>query len=147
MCLPKPRLAEDGGKSRVGSIKCAAEAAKEPLQPCSNVESVLLRALQDVVIGIPFETDLRGHAVKPLRAFLRTCQNPVRDRTRNATVAIIKGVDRDKPQVSDGGLQNWVDTVRLIHPLDKLGHFRVEKLSRWRFVMHTLPTHWTKDNL
>src|SRR5262245_6056173 len=66
MTLPEPCLAENCGERLLGCIEGPVHAANEPLQPRGDVECLLLGSLQYVVIGIPFKTDLCGHAIKSL---------------------------------------------------------------------------------
>ena len=67
-----------------------------------------LGLLQDVVVGVAFLPDLRRHAVEALRAAFRSRQRHIGDRTRDASVAVVKGMKGHKPQVRERGFHHRV---------------------------------------
>ena len=57
--LPEARFPQHSRKGRVGAVERATQAVEEPRQPRRNIERALLRALKDVVVGVPLVPDLR----------------------------------------------------------------------------------------
>jgi len=103
--LPETRLPKNNGESCLSTIDRASEAAEEPFHPGRHVHRALLRALEDVVVVVPLASDLRGHAVEPLRAVLRSRQSEIGNCTREAAVAIVERMDCDEPEMREAGLQ------------------------------------------
>src|SRR5690349_4540483 len=104
MLLPELCLAHHVGQYCLGPFKGAPETADKPCQPWGDLERTLLCTFQNVVIRLTLQADLRRHAVETLGAVFRTGQNPVGDGARDAAVAVVEGMDGDKPEMRDGGL-------------------------------------------
>jgi hypothetical protein len=52
---------------------------------------------------------LRGHAVETLRAFLRARKRHIGNRTRDPAVAVVEGMNGDKPEMGNSGLEDGID--------------------------------------
>lgn len=61
------------------------------------------------LIGFSLQAYLRGHAVKALRAFFRTRQGHIGNRPGDPAVAVLKGMDRHKPEVRKACRQHRID--------------------------------------
>ena len=75
--------------------------------------------LQDVVIFLVLQPDLRRHAVEALRAVLRAGQRHISDSARDAAVAVFKRVDGDEPEMREAGFQDRIDRVLAFEPLQE----------------------------
>ena len=80
--------------------------------------AALLRCLQDVVIIIPLQLYLRGHAVEALRTMLGPSERHIGNRSCDASIAIFEWMDGDKPEMSNRRLDDEVDCLplALVHP-------------------------------
>jgi hypothetical protein len=105
------RALHHGFERRLGAIEGPPQAAEKPLHPRRHIERPLLGALEDVVVLLSLDADLRRHAVKALRTLLRARQLPVRDRARDAPVAVIKRVDGHKPQMGQRRPQDRIGSL------------------------------------
>src|ERR1700730_17261084 len=101
MFFPKVRFLENNGERFLSTIEGAVEAAQEPFHPGRYVEIALLRRFQYVVVGIAFEPDLSGHAVKALCALFRARERHISDSSRDASVAVLERMDGDEPQMRE----------------------------------------------
>ena len=72
----------------------------------------LLRRFKNVVVIVALLPDLRRHAVEALRAFFGPRQRHVRDGARDAPVAVVEGVDGDKPEVRERGFEDGIGIRR-----------------------------------
>lgn len=137
--FPEPAPAHDIAKNSLGAIKRTIETGNEPQQPSGNVEILLLRRFEDVLIGSAISSDLRRHAVESLCGFF--CARQIRDGACHAPVTVIKRVDRDKPEMGNTGLQDGINGSGL-EPIEEARHFLVQPLCGGRFIMDMLPADW-----
>jgi hypothetical protein len=67
---------------------------------------------QKCALRVALGADLRRHPVEALRAVLRTCELPVRNRACDTAIAAVKRVDRDEPEMGERGTQEvWRPVV------------------------------------
>ncbi|MNL08323.1 hypothetical protein D3C87_1290400 [compost metagenome] len=66
-----------------------------------DVQSGFLAAFEYAVIARPIVEDARGHGVKANRLSLALSQRKIGDGARQASVAIIEGVQRNEPEMRD----------------------------------------------
>ena len=66
--FPELAFGDDRRQDSICAVDGTAEAVEEPQDPSRDVRAALLGALKLVVVGVPLDPDLRGHAVEPLRA-------------------------------------------------------------------------------
>src|SRR5438445_1898963 len=119
---PEFGLAKHISECALRAIKRAIEATEEPLQPRRDIELTLLRCLQHVIIRTALVADLRGHAVKALRALVRSCERHISDRARSASVAVLERVDGDEPEMGDGSFEHGIRAFGLFELIEKLFH-------------------------
>ena len=107
-------------------LKRTLQCVKEPSQPLGHIHRVFLRALQDVIIAFAIPLNLCRNAVKTLRTAVRSCNQHVANGPGNSSVAVLKGVQGDKPQMAQGCIdQAWRLRFR-VHPFKKLPQFCLE---------------------
>src|SRR5260370_18740164 len=147
MSFPKACFFENRRKYSLGAAKGAVKTAKKPLQPRRNIEFSLLRGLKNIVIGFSLLSNLSGHAVEALSAFLRPCKRHIRNRAGNTAVALVEGMDRDEPQINHARFEHGVYVVGVIEPVDKGVHFLIERSCLGRLVMNALATNGSGDDL
>src|SRR5262249_51452731 len=106
MSIPEPCFPENTREDCFRAVKGAIEAPEKPVEPLRDVQTAFLRRLQNVVIIASLLPDLRGHAVEALRGLLRARQRHVGNRPSDPAVAILEGMDGDKPEMRDRRLEN-----------------------------------------
>src|SRR3974390_2365743 len=119
MFLPELSLLKDVGEYVVGAIERPIQASEEPRQPWCDVQVTFLGPFQDVVVGVALQSDLRRHAVKALRVAFRASECHIGNCSCDAAVAVFKGMDGDKPQVGYGCLDNGVDILVGVEPIQE----------------------------
>jgi hypothetical protein len=117
--FPEARRFEDLPERFLRSIDGAAEAADKPLHPRCYVEGSFLCLFEDAVVGVAFLADLRRHAVKALGAILGSSQAEIGDRARDAAIAVVEGVDGDKPEMGKAGLQHGIHRGLAFEPVQE----------------------------
>ncbi|MCY1449260.1 hypothetical protein D9M71_659870 [compost metagenome] len=103
MCLPKARFGQyavDTGKCLLQTFK---QCAEKPLQPGSDIQRAFLARFEDVVIAGSVVEDACGHGVKTDGLLFALGQRQVCDGASKTAVAVIEGVQGDKPEVGDAG--------------------------------------------
>jgi hypothetical protein len=121
-----------GGEGGVRTIDRASETRKEPFHPERHVQRALVRLLKHVVVLGALLADLRRHAVEALRAVLRARQREIGNRTGGAPIAIVQGVDRHEPEITESGLQHVIDirvAAVIVEPVEKRLHFSIEPIG------------------
>src|SRR5947199_2164230 len=116
MRFPETSFLQNAAECFFRAVKGTIKATEKPLQPWGNIEAAFLRLLEHFVIGFSLRPDLRGHTVETLRALFRTGQRHISDRARNAPVAIVKRMNRDKPQMSKPRPQDRIGLICSIEP-------------------------------
>src|ERR1043166_4636958 len=104
-------------------LERAVEAVQKPLDLACDVEIALLRLLKTVVVLVPLAADLRRYAVEALSAVFRTRQRHVCDRSGDAAVAVVEGMDGDEPEMGDCRFEDGIDSSVPIEPFQKGAHF------------------------
>jgi len=102
---------------------------------------------EHIVVGIALALDLRRLAVETLRAAIGTHQQQITDSTCDASVAVIKRMQRDEPQVAKPGLQQGGGIVTMVEPVQEIGHVVIEPVRGRRLVVHALASDRPGDNL
>ena len=125
----------------------AVQGFEEPGQPLGDIERLLLRSLQDVVIGLALLLDLRRQAVEALGAAIRTGQEQVAHSARDAAVAVVEWVQGDQPKVRKPSLDQRRLVRRAVGPADEAAGFRWKAIGRRRFEMHALAPRRAGDHL
>jgi hypothetical protein len=126
MGFPKAGLLENRRKGNLRAVEGAVQAVEKPREPGRQVETTFLRLFQHVVVRIPLQTYLGGHAVKPLRAILRPCKRHIGDRARDTSVAIVERMDGDKPEMGEARFQHGINRRRTIKPFQESCHFPLQ---------------------
>ncbi|MNC37515.1 hypothetical protein D3C75_860830 [compost metagenome] len=94
-----------------------------------------------IVIGSLFE-DRHRHGIQADALAVGLRERQIGEGTGDATITIIKRVQGDKPQVADGGAQQWIlaGVVQAgIEPVDKADECLLQTLA-WRCLeMHSGP--------
>ena len=144
--LPELSLVKHSGQRCLGSFERTSQADQEPHHPRRDIQRSLLRPFQNLVIVIPFLSDSGGHAVEALRALFGPRQSPVGNRPCDAPVAIVKRVNRGKPQVRQCRPEYGIGTVRLIGPIEELSHLLIQKWGGRRFVVNALLAYGAGDD-
>src|SRR5215469_725490 len=116
MLVPEASLPQDARENVLGIVERAIQALEEPGQPGGDNEIASLCRLEHLVVRLPLPADLRGHAVEALRAVLGTSELNIGDRAGDSSVAVIEGVDGDKPQMRDARLEHRIDALPAIEP-------------------------------
>ncbi len=100
-----------------------------------------------VVIVVPLQPDLGGHAVEAFRALLGASQGQVGDRAGDPPIAVVEGVDGHEPEMRQGGLEHGIDRGRSVEPVEEPRHLRREPVGRRRFVVDPLLADRSGDDL
>src|SRR5947207_12389980 len=109
--------------------------------------AAFLRCLQDVVIIIPLQLYLRGHAVEALRTMLCPSQGHIGNRSCDTSIAIFEWMDGDKPEMRNRRLDDEVGKIRCLEPFDKGLHFGIEPFGGWRFVVNLVASLGARHHL
>ena len=123
------------------------EAGKIPFKPRGDIQGATLTGLENVVIGISFTLDLRGHAVEALRAVFRAREDHIGDGAGDAPVAVVKWMDRQEPEMCERGGQDRIGCRAGVQPRQKPAHFCIEPVMRRGLVMDLFPPEGTGNNL
>src|SRR5271165_1737428 len=145
--LPEASFGENSCQCGLRTIDSTRHAVEEPFHPSGDVHRALLGMFEPAVISTTFPPDLRRHAVEALRALLCTSQAHISDGARHAAVAIVEGMYRHKPEVSNRSLNYPVLFIRLIEPAKECTHLPRQLRGRWSFEVNPLPPKRPGDHL
>lgn len=101
-------IAKDSVKFLEGTSAGAAQAVYEPFQPTCDVEIATLSKFEILVVIFALSLDLWRHAVEAMLRSIRARKRHVSDRTRYASIAILKGVNGDEPKMSYASFEDRV---------------------------------------
>ena len=119
----------------------SSKTFQEPNQPVRDVQIAFLRSFERGVVLGPLLADLRTHAVEPLRYAVGTRQRHVGYGPCDPPIAIVEGMDRDEPKMSECGLEHIVRAVRRVEPFQEGLHFGFEPVCRRSLEVHALLSH------
>ena len=123
----------------IGTRDSAIQAAEEPGKPWRNIELSALSLFQLAVVVLALRHDLRGEAVEALGDVVGTRKGHIGDGTRNPAIAVLKGVNRDEPEVRNRADKYWVKHCAIaqgrLEPADELPHLGGQSFSVGRFKM------------
>src|SRR5579859_5781804 len=103
MVLPEFGLPQDALASFFRRIERGRKAADEPHQPFRDVEVALLSLFEGSVISRSLAAYGACQAVKALRRTFRPRQAHIGERSRDATIAVLEGMDGHEPEMRDRG--------------------------------------------
>src|ERR1700679_2066850 len=104
--------------------------------PFRDIQRSGLRLLKNMVILFSFFEDLRGYAVETLSPPIRSGQTHFSDCSSDSAVAILKGMDRNEPQMRDCSLEERIFLFIAVEPGKKPSHFVFDTISHRCFVMN-----------
>ena len=134
--IPEPCLAQDRIDCGLGLVDGTMQGVKEPEQPFGDVHRSLLRAFENLVIGLPLALNLARQAIETLRAAIGPRQQQIADGTCDTSVSVVEGVQGDKPEMSHSCLDQRRLFRCVVDPLEEPAHFSLQT-SGWRgFEMH-----------
>jgi hypothetical protein len=95
-----------GAEKRLAGHKAAVQAVEEPDKPLSYPAAALLRVLQNLVVGFALGQYLVRHTVEAARRPVASSKQHIGQGAGDTAIAVVEGVDGDKPKVGDGGLEH-----------------------------------------
>ena len=124
------------------------QCLNKPHYPFRDIQVALLRPLKMIVIIIAMLQYLRRQTVIPFRRTISTRQQVLRYRAAYTPIAVIKGMNSDKPQMSHSSLHQRINHFRRrIQPAEKILHHARHITTWWSLIVHLLTSQWSRNNL
>ena len=131
-------------------INGAMQHIEKPNKPIGDIHGPLLRALQDLVVGLSLTLDLGRKTIESLWAAIGASQQQISNGPGDTTIAVIEWVQCDEPQVAKSSLDQRLGVRWTIQPVEKALGFGLKNIGGWCLKMHTLTTnragyhlHWS----
>ena len=99
---PDGGFVEDGAQLVAGVVEAAVEADHEPQKPIGDVAAAALGGFELGVVITALGGELAGEAVKAVGDTIAFGQGHVGYGAAYAAIAIVEGVDGDKPEMGHG---------------------------------------------
>ena len=99
--FPDGSLMKDGLQLVASVVEAAVEAGDEPADPIGDVATTELGGFELGVVITTLGGELAGEAVKAVRDSIAFGQSHVSYGAADTTVAIVEGMDGDKPEMGD----------------------------------------------
>ena len=106
-----------------------------------------MRSLEDVVVLLLVLVDLRRDIVESEFALLAARQQHIGEDARHASVAILEGMNADKPKMGNRRANNAAQGSFAVKPGQELRHLRLDAVGRGGDVVHLLASEHAADDV
>ena len=120
---------------------------KKPCKPRCQIQPTSLCFFQNIVVRISFAHDLSRQTEQSNRMLFILAYRHIGQRTRKPPIAILKRMQRHKPQMRQTCTQQPIKLFRWgIEPGDKAAYFTRQNIAGRRFKMDFFTTGCTRDH-